>query len=90
MKKLLSAMASIALMSTPVMAEPVKEYYTMDSMGCMLLQECTDPVVEVFSLLDISSPYDNTDKFMKLVEKQIHEAPEYYLWTHKRWKHREV
>ena len=63
MKKLLSAMASIALMSAPVMAEPVKEYYTMDSMGCMLLQECTDDVVEVFSLLDISSQYDNTDKF---------------------------
>tara|TARA_B100001059_G_scaffold212806_1_gene228144 strand:+ start:859 stop:1527 length:669 start_codon:yes stop_codon:yes gene_type:complete len=63
MKKLLSAMASIALMSAPVMAEPVEEYYTMDSMGCMLLQECTDHVVEVFSLLDISSQYDNTDKF---------------------------
>ena len=39
MKKLLSAMASIALMSAPVMAEPVKEYYTMAAMGCMLLQE---------------------------------------------------
>ena len=33
--------------------------------------------------------YELTDKFMKLVEKQIHEAPEYYLWTHKRWKHRD-
>jgi Kdo2-lipid IVA lauroyltransferase/acyltransferase len=33
--------------------------------------------------------YEITDKFLKLVEKQIHEAPEYYLWTHKRWKHRE-
>ncbi|NNK83546.1 MAG: lysophospholipid acyltransferase family protein [Flavobacteriaceae bacterium] len=32
--------------------------------------------------------YEITDIFMKLVEKQIHEAPEYYLWTHKRWKHR--
>jgi len=32
--------------------------------------------------------YEITDKFMQLVEKQIHEAPEYYLWTHKRWKHR--
>ena len=32
--------------------------------------------------------YEITDKFLKLVEKQIHEAPEYYLWTHKRWKHR--
>ena len=34
--------------------------------------------------------YEITDAFMKLVEQQIHEAPEYYLWTHKRWKHRKV
>ena len=34
--------------------------------------------------------YEITDKFLKLVETQIHEAPEYYLWTHKRWKHREL
>lgn len=31
--------------------------------------------------------YDITDKFLQLVEQQIHEAPEFYLWTHKRWKH---
>lgn len=31
--------------------------------------------------------YGITDQFLKLVEKQIYEAPEYYLWTHKRWKH---
>ncbi|MET0758784.1 MAG: lysophospholipid acyltransferase family protein [Flavobacterium sp.] len=31
--------------------------------------------------------YEITDKFLRLVEKQIYEAPEYYLWTHKRWKH---
>lgn len=34
--------------------------------------------------------YEITDKFLKLVEKQIHEAPEYYLWTHKRWKHKDT
>lgn len=34
--------------------------------------------------------YEITDKFLKLVENQIHDAPEYYLWTHKRWKHRTV
>lgn len=33
--------------------------------------------------------YQITDIFLKLVEDQIHEAPEYYLWTHKRWKHRD-
>lgn len=32
--------------------------------------------------------YEITDDFLKRVEKQIHEAPQYYLWTHKRWKHR--
>lgn len=32
--------------------------------------------------------YEITDKFLKLVEQQIYEAPEYYLWTHKRWKHK--
>ena len=31
--------------------------------------------------------YEITDKFLKLVEKQILEAPEFYFWTHKRWKH---
>lgn len=33
--------------------------------------------------------YKITDEFLKRVEQQIYEAPEYYLWTHKRWKHRE-
>lgn len=33
--------------------------------------------------------YDITDIFLKLMEKQIYEAPEYYLWTHKRWKHKD-
>ncbi|NHM04748.1 lysophospholipid acyltransferase family protein [Flavobacterium celericrescens] len=31
--------------------------------------------------------YDITDRFLQLVEEQIHEAPEFYLWTHKRWKY---
>jgi lauroyl/myristoyl acyltransferase len=29
-----------------------------------------------------------THAFIREVEKQIYEAPEYYFWTHKRWKHR--
>ena len=32
--------------------------------------------------------YEITDIYLKLVEKQIYDAPEYYLWTHKRWKYR--
>jgi Kdo2-lipid IVA lauroyltransferase/acyltransferase len=33
--------------------------------------------------------YQITEAFLKLVENQIYEAPEYYLWTHKRWKHKD-
>ena len=32
--------------------------------------------------------YGITDAFFREVELAIHEAPEYYFWTHKRWKHR--
>lgn len=32
--------------------------------------------------------FELTDQYLKLLEKQIYEAPEYYLWTHKRWKYR--
>lgn len=28
-----------------------------------------------------------TQRFLQLAEQQIHKAPEYYFWTHKRWKH---
>lgn len=31
--------------------------------------------------------YEITSNFLKLVEQQIYDAPEFYLWTHKRWKH---
>jgi KDO2-lipid IV(A) lauroyltransferase len=32
--------------------------------------------------------FEISEAFMKKVEEQIHEAPEFYLWTHKRWKHK--
>lgn len=32
--------------------------------------------------------FEVSRKFIKEVEKQIYEAPEFYLWTHKRWKHK--
>jgi KDO2-lipid IV(A) lauroyltransferase len=34
--------------------------------------------------------YEITDQFLKLVEQQIYEQPEFYLWSHKRWKHRKL
>ncbi len=32
--------------------------------------------------------YYITKKYLKLLESQINNKPEYYLWTHKRWKYR--
>lgn len=34
--------------------------------------------------------YEITDRFLTVLENQIREEPAYYLWTHKRWKHRKV
>jgi hypothetical protein len=64
MKKIIMTLMA-ACLAAPVMADPIedKDYFTMHSMGCMLLQECTDDVHQVFSLLDISSQYDNTEAF---------------------------
>lgn len=31
--------------------------------------------------------FEITDLSLKRVEEQIYEAPEFYFWTHKRWKH---
>jgi len=33
--------------------------------------------------------YEITDAFTALIEQQIRQAPEHYLWTHKRWKHKD-
>lgn len=30
-----------------------------------------------------------SEAFLKKVEESIHEAPEFYFWTHKRWKHKD-
>ncbi|NNK11985.1 MAG: lysophospholipid acyltransferase family protein [Flavobacteriaceae bacterium] len=33
--------------------------------------------------------HEITEKFLRLAEQQIREQPEYYLWTHRRWKHKD-
>ena len=35
-----------------------------------------------------TSDHEITEKFLRLAEAQIRERPEHYLWTHRRWKHR--
>ena len=59
-------LAAALTLTTPVFANEskiTKGYNTMDSLGCMLLGECTDGVKKVYSMLDISSQYDNTEEF---------------------------
>ena len=50
--------------TTPVLAHEdkiTKGYHTMDAMGCMLVRECTNGVVEVESIATIADEYPNTD-----------------------------
>ena len=63
-KTLFAALAAAAIV-IPAQAEPIREtdYNTPHAMGCMLLGDCTDDVVEVTSMLDISSQYDNMEDF---------------------------
>ena len=67
MKRFIMGMVAPLCLSMPALADHkeghIKGYNTMDAMGCMILQECTDDVTEVFSLLDISSNYDNAEEF---------------------------
>jgi hypothetical protein len=59
-------LSSITFLTPKVGADDskiTKGYHTMDAMGCMILRECTDGVKEVFSLLDISTEYSNTDDY---------------------------
>ena len=66
MKKLLAALGAFTLLPAIVFANEdkiTKGFYTMDAMGCMLLRECTEDVDQVFSLLDVSSKYEDPEKF---------------------------
>lgn len=58
MKKLFAALLSSVVLATPVMADPeVKGWKTYDSMGCMLLGDCTDDIQQVRSIRDIQKYY---------------------------------
>ena len=67
MNKLIMALAA-ALISAPVLADPIKEneYFTPHSMGCMLLQECTDHVKELKTVSDF-----NKDTYLADIDYSI-------------------
>jgi len=71
MKKIILSLLASAALVAPVSADPLKdsEYFTMHSMGCMLLGECTDDVEEIASILDVSSQYSNTEQFYSVANE---------------------
>jgi len=61
MKNFFAALVAAVSFGSPVLAEPTKGFYTMDSMGCMILRECTDNVRRITSIKDIQNNYPNSD-----------------------------
>ena len=63
MKKIIAAVVAAAAVALPALSDPLKdnEFKTMHSMGCMLLQECTEDVEKVFSINDIAYLHPDTD-----------------------------
>ena len=61
MKKFLLAMIIAASPAFAGEEKLVKEFYSMDSMGCMLLRECTKDVQQVFSINDIVNAHPDSD-----------------------------
>ena len=64
MKKILAA-AAASLLAVPALADHtkghIKGYNSMDSMGCMIVRECTDGVDKVENISNIADEYPDTD-----------------------------
>ena len=61
MKKLLLSLMALGVCSPAFAGSKVKEFYTMNSMGCMILRECTEDVRRINSISDIESYYPDSD-----------------------------
>ena len=63
MIKTIFAMLAAVSLTTPALADPIKdkEYFTMHSMGCMLLRECTDHVQELKTVSDLNKHEELAD-----------------------------
>jgi len=61
MKKVLLSLLALGVCSPAFAGSKVKEFYTMNSMGCMILRECTEDVRRINSISDIESYYPDSD-----------------------------
>lgn len=43
-------------------------------------------IIPMFDAPETTKEFEITDAFVELLSKQIEEAPEYWLWSHRRWK----
>ena len=92
MKKFITGLVAATALATPALAEPTKGYYTMDALGCMLVRECTDGVVEIKDHKDIANhfnkfpmtppmsvEFDELVKAANVVGSKVFLAPEKYF-----------
>ena len=64
MKKIMSVALAALAIASPVRAvesEELKSYNSLDSLGCMILRECTDNVVRLNSIDDLQAIYPDVD-----------------------------
>ena len=80
MKRFLFGLLGLAAVNTGVLgltaastwaddSKITKGYNTMDSMGCMLVRECTDGVKEVNSITDIADEYPDTVSYDSVADE---------------------
>jgi len=56
-KTIMALGVSLLMLPQVALAKPTKGWYTMDAMGCLILGECTDGVVEIKNDKDIANYY---------------------------------
>tara|TARA_R100000005_G_scaffold92406_1_gene65956 strand:- start:15 stop:662 length:648 start_codon:yes stop_codon:yes gene_type:complete len=59
MKKFLASVLAAAALTMPVLAEDkVKSWRSLDSVGCMMLRECTEGVIQLHSWAELGPDYE--------------------------------
>ena len=62
-------LSSTTILTPEVKADPEVKFYTPDATGCMILRECKEDVKQVFSILDVSSEYDNLEQYYTVADE---------------------
>ena len=61
-RKLITAAVAAVSLTVPALADPeVRGWQTMDSMGCMMMRECTDEVTKLESVDDLKAAFPDVD-----------------------------